>query len=54
MKEEQFNEFLQDEDKKVDYKTIVFEYLLYWPVILAFLVVTLAGAYVYLRYQAPV
>lgn len=22
MKEEQFNEFLQDEDKKVDYKTI--------------------------------
>ena len=39
MKEEQFNEFLQDEDKKVDYKTIVFEYLLYWPVILAFLVV---------------
>ena len=44
MKEEQFNEFLQDEDKKVDYKTIVFEYLLYWPVILAFLVVTLAGA----------
>lgn len=23
MKEEQFNEFLQDEDKKVDYKTIV-------------------------------
>lgn len=54
MKEEQFNEFLQDEDKKVDYKTIVFEYLLYWPVILTFLVVTLAGAYVYLRYQAPV
>ena len=54
MKEEQFNEFLQDEDKKVDYKTIIFEYLLYWPVILAFLVVTLAGAYVYLRYQAPV
>ena len=54
MKEEQFNEFLQDEDKKVDYKTIFFEYLLYWPVILAFLVVTLAGAYVYLRYKAPV
>ena len=54
MKEEQFNEFLQDEDKKADYKTIIFEYLLYWPVILAFLVVTLAGAYVYLRYQAPV
>ena len=30
MKEEQFNEFLQDEDKKADYKTIIFEYLLYW------------------------
>ena len=54
MKEEQLNDFYPEEEKAVDYKTIIFEYLLYWPVILTFLVLTLAGAYVYLRYQAPV
>ena len=54
MKEEQLNDFYPEEEKAVDYKTIIFEYLLYWPVILTFLVLTMAGAYVYLRYQAPV
>lgn len=54
MKEEQLNDFYPEEEKAVDYKTIIFEYFLYWPVILTFLVLTLAGAYVYLRYQAPV
>ena len=54
MKEEQLNDVYPEEEKAVDYKTIIFEYFLYWPVILTFLVLTLAGAYVYLRYQAPV
>lgn len=54
MKEEQFVDFYRDEEKPVDYKTIFFEYLLYWPLILACLVVFVAGAYCYLRYQPPV
>lgn len=54
MKEEQYDDLYQDEEKPVDYKAIIFEYLLYWPIILIFLILALAGAYVYLRYQAPV
>lgn len=54
MKEELYDEFFKDEEKRVDYKAILFEYLLYWPVILGVLVFFLAGAYVYLRYRTPV
>ena len=54
MKEEQFVDFYRDEEKPVDYKTIFFEYLLYWPLILVCLVAFVAGAYCYLRYQPPV
>lgn len=54
MKEELYDEFFRDEEKRVDYKAILFEYLLYWPVILGVLVFFLAGAYVYLRYRTPV
>lgn len=55
MKEEQlYEEFFKKEEKKVDYKAIIFEYLLYWPFIVAFLLLSVIFAYVYLRYQAPV
>ena len=54
MKEELYSDFFKEDDKKVDYKTIVFEYLLHWPLILLGLLVFVAGAYVYLRYQPPV
>ena len=48
------NDIFNDGSKSVDYKALFFEYLLYWPVIVACLVLALAGAYVYLRYQPPV
>lgn len=55
MKEEQlYEEFFKKEEKKVDYKAIIFEYLLYWPFIVAFLLLSVIFAYVYLRYHAPV
>ena len=40
--------------KPVDYKARFFEYLLYWPIFIICLILALGGAYVYLRYQAPV
>ena len=49
-----YDGLLPDDEKPVDYKTIVFEYLLYWPFILFCLVAMTVGAYVLLRYQTPV
>ena len=55
MKEEQlYEELFEGEKKKVDYKGIIVEYVLRWPFILGFLVLSMLCAYVYLRYQPPV
>lgn len=55
MKEEQlYEELFKDDNKKVDYKSIIIDNLLRWPFILGFLVLSLICAYVYLRYQVPV
>ena len=55
MKEEQlYEELFEGEKKKVDYKGIIVEYVLRWPFILGFLVLSVLCAYVYLRYQPPV
>lgn len=55
MKEQQlYEELFKNDSKKIDYKAIVADYLLRWPIIAGFLVLSLAGAYIYLRYQAPV
>lgn len=51
---EQYTNLLEEDEKPVDYKALVFEYLIHWPYILAFLILSLAGCYVYLRYQAPI
>lgn len=48
-------EFLPGERKESRLQNpIIFEYLLYWLLILLGLVPFVAGAYVYLRYQPPV
>lgn len=55
MSDERYDELFQPENEKpVDYKAIFFEYLMYWPWFVACLIVCLAGAWCYLRYQAPV
>lgn len=47
--------FLEEENEKpVNWQALIMEYLIHWPYILAFLIACMAGAYVYLRYQAPV
>lgn len=54
MRKRQNHDLFADGGKPTDYKAVVFEYLLYWPLILTCLVLAIAGAYVYLRYQPPV
>lgn len=55
MSDEKYDDLFQGEDEKpIDYKAILFEYLMYWPWFVACLLVCIAGAWCYLRYQAPV
>lgn len=55
MSDEKYDDLFQKENEKpVDYKAILFEYLMYWPWLVACLIICFAGAWIYLRYQAPV
>lgn len=55
MSDERYDELLQTENENpVDYKALLFEYLMYWPWFVACLLVCIVGAWCYLRYQAPV
>lgn len=55
MSDERYDDLFQAENENpVDYKAILFEYLMYWPWFVACLLVCIVGAWCYLRYQAPV
>lgn len=55
MKEELYNEpFENEEEKPIDYKAIIMEYLMYWPWIAGCAVAALVACFIYLRFQAPV
>lgn len=55
MSNEKYDDLFTAEDKKpIDYKAILFEYLMYWPWFVACLILCLIGAWGYLRYQTPV
>ena len=54
MKNEAYPDPFNDGSKPVDYKTIIFEYLLHWRFIALCLVLSLVGTYFYLRQQTPV
>lgn len=55
MNESVYDEFFKDSDEKpFDYKALLFEFVVRWPLILACVLLALGGAYVYLRYQPPV
>ena len=45
--------FTAENEKPIDYKAILFEYLMYWPWFVACLILCLIGAWGYLRYQTP-
>ena len=54
MKEELYNDNFENENEKpVDYKAILLDYLMYWPWIAGCAVVALVCCLVYLRFKAP-
>lgn len=53
MSQEPINNSFLEEEKPINWKAVIMEYLIYWPFILLFVIICLGGAYVYLRYQAP-
>ena len=54
MKKELYHDILGEGSKTIDYKTVLFEYLLHWRFIAICLVLSLVGSYFYLRQQTPV
>ena len=55
MKESVYNELFKNSDEKpFDYKALLFEFVVRWPLIFSCVLLALGGAYVYLRYQPPV
>lgn len=47
-------EIFKESGKPIDIKALLFDFIIRWPLILGCLILFLAGAYIYLRYQAPV
>ena len=54
MKKENYNDPFGQGNKPIDFKKIIFEYLLHWRFIAICLVIALVCSYFYLRYQTPV
>lgn len=55
MKEELYTDsFENEEEKPVDYKAILMEYLMYWPWIVGCAAAALIICFIYLRFQTPV
>ena len=54
MKKENYNDPFGQGNKPIDFKKIIFEYLLHWRFIAICLVAALVCSYFYLRYQTPV
>lgn len=55
MKEDLYDDFyLEEKEEKTDVKAILFRYLIHWPWFAACIILCLAGAWLYLRYTAPV
>ena len=50
----EFSQFEEQAEKPVDWKSLVMQYIVYWPWIAGCAVVALVLCFVYLRYQAPV
>ena len=50
----EFNPFEEQAEKPIDWKSLVMQYIVYWPWIAGCAIVALVLCFVYLRYQAPV
>lgn len=54
MKEDLFDDIYEEKEKKKDFKTVLFSYLIHWPWFVAAIIACLCTAYLYLRYTPSV
>lgn len=55
MKEDLYDDlYLEEKEEKTDFKAILFKYAIHWPLFVACVLLCLTGAWLYLRYTAPV
>ncbi len=55
MKEDLYDDlYLEEKEEKTDFKAVLFKYTIHWPWFVACILLCLAGAWLYLRYTAPV
>ena len=50
----EYSQFEEQAEKPIDWKSLVMQYIVYWPWIAGCAIVALVLCFVYLRYQAPV
>lgn len=54
MKEDLYDDQFEEKDEKFDFQAFFFKYIIHWPYIVACVLLSLALAFIYLRYQVPV
>lgn len=54
MKEDLYDDYLEEKEEKVDYQAIFFTYIIHWPWFVASILICATLAFVYLRYQVPI
>lgn len=54
MKEDLYDDFFDEKEEKTDFQALFFKYVIHWPWFIASILICMALAFIYLRYQAPV
>lgn len=54
MKEELYNDLNEEKEEKVDYKELLFKYIIRWPWFVGSVLICLVAAWVYLQYATPI
>ena len=54
MKEDLYDDLFDEKEEKTDFQALFFKYVIHWPWFIASILICMALAFIYLRYQAPV
>lgn len=54
MKEDLYDDLFDEKEEKTDFQAPFFKYVIHWPWFIASILICMALAFIYLRYQAPV
>ena len=54
MKEDLYDDLLNEKEEKTDFQALFFKYIIHWPWFVASVLICTGLAFAYLRYQIPV